>query len=377
MKILIIGNAASLFIKEIVKYCLLPGNNITLIRLTDDDTCAFYRDLGCRVITLKPSIMADIPKIRSIAIRKLTRKLTEYGDYDVIHVMQMTRDIYESVCFGNKNKARYIITYFGSDLLREEDTFLLSQRPALDKASFITVPSEIMKTRFHQVFGSSYDGKLRQIVLETDILKRISEIRKAEGTKVVANSKKYYGLNESDITIAIGYNAFPAQNHIPVIRVLSESDLINNKNIILLLQLTYGSPSDDYMNEVENALKKSGFRYKIFTDFMGPYESLRFRYASDIMIHAQHTDAFSASVREHLAANTLVINSSDINYEEYKKAGVFYEEFDAIEDIPAIIQRHLAEGKIRPENYSKMISLFPFENYVEGWRDIYRQAFTS
>lgn len=377
MKILITGNAASIFIKVLVKNCLLPENDVTLIRLSDDDSCDYYRNLGCKVLTVDPPLLARNPKIRSFALRSLTRRQTKYGDYDVIHVMQMTRDGYRSVSFANRNNARYIITYFGSDLLREENDFLLDQRQALDKTAFITVPSVIMETRFHQVFGSEYDGKLRRIVLETDILKRMSDVCKAEGNRVIANSKEYYGLNESDVTIAIGYNAFPAQNHIPVIRALSASDLKNNRNIVLLLQLTYGAPSPDYTAEVENALRQSGFRYKIFTDFMDPYDSLRFRYAADIMIHSQRTDAFSASVREHLAADTLVINFSGINYEEYKKASVFYEEFDSIDEIPAIIQRHIAEGKIRPENYSKMMSLFPFEKYVEGWRDIYRQAFTS
>ena len=156
-----------------------------------------------------------------------------------------------------------------------------------------------------------------------------------------------------------------------MITALAASELAKRGDIMLLLQLTYGDDAPAYVIEIEDALEKSGFEYKMFFDFMDSDESLRFRIASDIMIHAQPTDAFSASVREHLAAGSLVINPRRINYSEYKKAGIFYEEYDSAEELPAIIQSHIESGEIRTDNSDKINKLFPFDRYISGWRSLY------
>ena len=370
MRILIIGDPESIFIKELVKSCLLPEHHVTVIKLCDDATADFYRTLGCEVISVKPSFLAKIPKIRAYALRALSLRHTGSNRYDVVHVMQMTQNAVNQVDFEGRTGST-IITYFGSDLLRADDDTLHAQEYALDKAAYITVPSNLMNERFHDVFGDKYDGRLRQLVLETNTLEKISRTLAGESSDAVSNSKKYFGIPHDTITIAIGYNAFPAQNHIPVITALAASELAKRGDIMLLLQLTYGDDAPAYVIEIEDALKKSGFEYKMFFDFMDSDESLRFRIASDIMIHAQPTDAFSASVREHLAAGSLVINPRRINYSEYKKAGIFYEEYDSAEELPAIIQSHIESGEIRTDNSDKINKLFPFDRYVSGWRSLY------
>ena len=120
MRILIIGDPESIFIKELVKSCLLPEHHVTVIKLCDDATADFYRTLGCEVISVKPSFLAKIPKIRAYALRALSLRHTGSNRYDVVHVMQMTQNAVNQVDFEGRTGST-IITYFGSDLLRADD----------------------------------------------------------------------------------------------------------------------------------------------------------------------------------------------------------------------------------------------------------------
>ena len=371
-RILIIGNPNSVFIREQVER-ILVGQSITVVGRSNTTYRDFYEG-KCQIITAEESPFRSIPKVRVHAFHGYVKKKLKDENFDLLHIHQVSPD---SLRFFNEFKdsaKKTVITFYGSDLLRATEERLKSYEKELDVCDAITLPSDIMEKRFHQVYGNKYDAKINRIRLEGSGLEPVREILADEGQEALKISKEYYEIDPEAITIAIGYNGTVAQSHIPVINALKSSPLAEDDladKVLLMLQLTYGLPDTNYLNDIEKALRDSPFRYKVFTKYMNGEESARFRFATDIFVHAQPTDAFSASLREHIAAGSVVITPKNINYSEYLEAGIEYEGFDNIEEIPEIIIERIKGQSLREwANSERMFRLMDSTGYVEKWKEV-------
>ncbi len=129
--------------------------------------------------------------------------------------------------------------------------------------------------------------------------------------------------------------------------------------------------------ELEQSLKDIECGYKIFTEFMDDTETMKLRTVTDLFIHAQRTDALSASVQEYLFAKKLLLNPSWIEYQEFKKMGIYYWEYHEFDELPKLLKKYVAFGlqedqKMRLKGNQELIAAYSsWESSSEEWKKLY------
>lgn len=139
-------------------------------------------------------------------------------------------------------------------------------------------------------------------------------------SKTKQEVKKELNLCAKDkVVIMCGYNGCQEQQHIRIINHLK----IMNKRIHIILPMTY-SADDLYMQDVIGCCRKNGISFTILNHFLENEEWKKYLIGTDVFIHMQLTDAFSACLSEQLLLGNVVINAEWLKYPDLEKAGVYY-----------------------------------------------------
>jgi len=144
------------------------------------------------------------------------------------------------------------------------------------------------------------------------------------------------------------------------------------KDVCFVLPMTYGNIEDGYIDSIKVLLNKIGCEYQLITNFLSDIDVAKLRLATDVFIHAQTTDAFSASVLEYLFAGAVVINPKWISYEELRDLGIEYIEYSNFDELPEIIEQLLdSEINVFESNRIKLESLSSWASVKEKWLALY------
>ena len=98
---------------------------------------------------------------------------------------------------------------------------------------------------------------------------------------------------------------------------------------------------------------------------------------SDCMIHAQITDALSASVQEILYAGKLVFNPEWLEYEEIDKRGVFYKKYKDFKELEELFVNYVNGGisaeekKLLEDNKRLLYEYSSWEILKDKWLSLY------
>ena len=142
--------------------------------------------------------------------------------------------------------------------------------------------------------------------------------------------------------------------------------------------MTYGNKDADYENQLQATGKDLVCDVIFFYDFMSSEDTARLRRVADIFIHAQPTDAFSATVQEFLYSGTIVLNGSWLRYNELNNNGVEYYEFDKIENIPILLMETIKDIDRLKErmqlNTERIYKISSWEANANTWLDLYTKG---
>ncbi len=137
--------------------------------------------------------------------------------------------------------------------------------------------------------------------------------------------------------------------------------------------MNYGHAPDNYVNSVKKVLSEINCESLILTEFMNDAEIAVLRAATDIFIHAQTTDALSASVLECLYAGAILINPIWIRYDELIDNEIEYVEFAEFINLPNIILKcinNVSKNTIN-SNRAKLRELYSWDILAKMWRKLY------
>lgn len=379
MKILIIGNANSFWIKEYTEYILLEECNEIFIAsksVINKDFKDFYNKHNINILqTDRGTFLFDrIPKLKTLMnmFRKV-KKEAGNGMFDVIHIHSVPSNF--MITFLNKFIVRFgkkiVCTYWGSDLLSKTREQLMKAIPCLDKAECISYSSDGMDSYFHEVFGDIYNEKIVRAKFGISIYDVIDEEKKH---KTKDECKEFFNIEKDKISVAIGYNGSSRQQHLRVINELSKlnSDILDKLNIVI--QLSYGLPCDEYRQNIIDEISKINVKHVIIDNFLNKEESAMLRIATDIFIHAQESDAFSASIQECVYAGSILLNPSWIMYKEFDDIGIDYIKYNSFDELPMII-KNITDGKIKISNNGKVRELYKKYSWnavKEDWLKLYK-----
>lgn len=376
MRILILGNASSMWVKEYVEYVLLPilnkNDELYLITDTDNSYNQFYQEHNIILIFKdKRSLFSGIHRLNTIYnLLSCISKNVGKDKFDIIHIHYLPVN-YMNYFYSyiiRKYGRKVISSYWGSDLLQGNHKSRHMQEMCLRKSEYITVASKGMEDEFNYLFKDKYSNRIKKIPFGISVLSYIDEIKGRYSKKEL---KKNLGINPDKTLVAIGYNARESQQHDKVIKSLSNLNKNIKDKIEIILQFGTGNSSEEYRNKVEDLLNKSGIQYKYTEGFLNKIQTAELRSAVDVFIHAQKTDALSASVQEYLYAGAIVLNPQWINYEELKDNGVKYIEYCQFDEIASIMKNVLKNKLDYSLNKECIAKRASWKYQAEKWLDIY------
>lgn len=304
MKVLILGNLSSFWVKEFVQYVMLPlGAKVFLKEnhYSGTDYYDYYNKARVKIIPFVPipKWLMSIPKIRGFIMMHYQKKaLSINAPFDVIINMFVSpEELSQAVSY--KQKGTRVYAYFcGSDIIRCSKLSCLRLKSCIKRIDSVICASSSVQDAYSQKIGNTINIPYITIRLGMSsfnfIKSRISEDHKSD-------CKKELNIDPDKITICIGYNANEAQNHLHVLRQLQCLPQTILNKITVLLQMTYGG-NEEYITKVENVISSVGCDYKLFREFMDMPQIARLRLSTDVFINTQATDGLSGSVLEALYA---------------------------------------------------------------------------
>ena len=249
------------------------------------------------------------------------------NNYDIINFHSLSPATLSFVNFINPNK-KIILSFWGSDLYQISGAKNYNvQLGAMRRADIITVQSYEMELMVLAKFGSEIKNKIVRALfgIKDEIFDRIDDFRKIRPDLNFLNK---HNLPENKIKITIGYCGNPICNHLLILEEMERIEHITKANIHLLVPMTYGNFSKEYMDEVKLKLDQTKISYTLFDKFLPFDEVLKLRLHSDIMIMMNKSDALSQSVSEFLYANNLLISATWLPYSPFRLEKIFFYETD-------------------------------------------------
>lgn len=378
MKVLLWGIYSPWTLNFVTNFLLTNNYEVWILNKGDKQESKKYIEIynktGIHLIKF-PDIVTETCNrrdgISSLYTRYLMLKtLIKVGPFDIINMQYVNySDLIDVIILKIILKARLILSYWGSDLLRIEDKKLKSAGKFLKYADFMTFDNIDLELKFKRTYRWSNMIPQKTVMFGLPVLDSIRKILKDNDREAI---RKKWGIDEGKIVIAIGYNGIPEQQHKKVLGILGKLDDDYKKKIVLLLQMSYGGDRT-YRNSVIIAVKKTGFQYINIQHFLTDDEVAEIRILTDIYINAQTTDAFSGSVCEYLFAGTVLINAKWLRYKELEKYNFTYLEFENFNDINEIVKKILKEEVDLEGNKTLIWKLRSWESCAPKWDKIYKR----
>jgi hypothetical protein len=380
MRILVIGNRRHQLLYSLLKEIKKEyKNNALVIDIISQETTNQKYDtdiLYDTIFTLSmPKFISKNRILRGIYKQYLfRRRISQLADYDYIHVHYI-EDILirDAQYFVNKIKSKLIVSIWGSDFLRASKYKKQQMLPILKYASKITIANSVAKENFLEFYKEGFFNT--KVVLCRFFIEPLEILKKIIDKSTKKDSKLLFGFTKK-IVVTIGYNASAMQQHLEILKSIeANSDLHKFHNKVeFVIPLTYPKNAS-YIQEIENLIKNSKFKFTLLTDFMPNEEVSQLRIASDIMIQLQTTDMLSASMLEHIYAKNIIITGSWLPYKDLREWGLVYHEVEEVMDIGQKLQNVLlnfddfiSEIKI---NRSILNQKYNKNEIISQWIDLY------
>lgn len=377
--VLMIADADGLWTKRYIENLLLPnGYEVTLFpiwgnRGTFDD---FYKAHGVAVYEDRQTlpVVRKIPRLRMWARVALNaHALCKAGSFEIIHNHYLSqRDLALGRAVRKRfPSARWVCSFWGSDLLRATSKQFAQMRPYLRSCDCVTIHSSLQLEEVRKRFGEEIAEKTALVYFGQTVYDDIDRVRAVTDQAVC---KAHFGIDPNRKVICVGYNASPAQNQPDVLRALRELPPETLSNLTVILQMTYGAAEESHWRAVREAMDELPCQCLMYTEFMDGTESAYLRLCADVFILAIQTDSFSASLQEYLYAGARVLKGNWLSYPQITALGIETTDFSAFAELPSLALDALAnpvEGE-ELQRREQLKKSYSWEAVSEGWLALYR-----
>lgn len=265
------------------------------------------------------------------------------------------------------SKGRFIsIFIWGSDFYRNSFLSKFVLKCFIYFVDEVICDSELMCSDLKK-FYPPIQCKIKYLSFGSDVL---DIMKKYPITRLEAKNK--LSIRKDDIVIVVGYNLSQRQNHLDVIKNISKFERFN---LCWVFPISYGG-CEEYKKIMIEELAKINCNYKLIDRFLSDEEMSILRYASDIFIHIQDSDAFSSSITESLYARTILLNGEWIKYNELDNNNVYYVNVtknNLISKLEFVLLNFDAEYGKTIDNPSRVWALKSWECNIKYWIDNYNR----
>lgn len=302
------------------------------------------------------------------------------NEYDLIHIHALSVGTLSFVNYINPGK-KIILSYWGSDLFqiwgydpvptdKLKDHYLQSE--PIKRADLITVMNYEMERVVIAKYGPEFEHKIVRILfgIEDKLFDLMDQFKENSPD---TNFLSKYNIPENKIKITIGYCGDPICNHILILNELEKIEQITKAKIHLLVPMTYGNFTEEYMEEVTAKLNQSKISYTLFDKFLSLEELLKLRVSSNIMVQMSKSDALSASICEAIYADNLLISAVWLPYSPLRSKKIFFYETDFVQlgRTVTVAVNDFNEAKVKMvKNPERIKNLTASSKTVSQWIDI-------
>ena len=378
-RILMIADSDGQWTKRYIEHLLLPqGYEVVLFPIWGDQGkfADFYRKAGVTVYEDRHRLplVRRIPRLRMwvrIALNAIS--LSKLGPFHIIHnhyLSQRDLALGQALCKRFPD-AKWIASFWGSDLLRGSPRHHSQMKPYLDKCNAITIHSSLQFDVMERYFGKVIREKTALVYFGQTIYDDIDRMRK---TVTQTDCKAHFGIDPAHTVVCVGYNASPAQHHPEILKALKKMPPEMLANLTVILQMTYGNSDKAYSAAVQETAHSLPCETLVLTEFMDGTESAYLRLAADAFLLAIETDSFSASLQEYLYAGTTAVTANWLSYPQLQELGIEIIPFDDYAQIPDLLCRALAVP-LAPEQIlrrSQLRNRYSWDAVRDGWLRLYR-----
>lgn len=364
VRFFIVGNASSVWIKEYVKQVHIKNNHEVYLTVFDKSNLIYkeeYDEMGVKLVFLGKN-NSKVEKIRKfINLFIFACKHKKRNLVDIIEIQGPPHNILAPILgrlirFMN---CKAFIMFWGSDILAIPDKGVKKLEKVICEATLINRPGLQTYKTFVNYYGYKYEGLFTKKSLRFGTL-ALQWIDKKWNELGKSGCKNKLGIDVGKTCIAIGYNGNTRHQHIKVLEILNKLSEQAKAKIHLLFHFV-GCENESYKDTVTHMLEQSSFSYTFIEKQLNFDDIAILRLATDIFIHAQVTDGLSGSIRECLYSGVTVVNPYWIQYDELKKLGADYIEYETFDQLKEIVNQYM-QGNIEVDaNKNKKII---YENYA-------------
>ena len=371
MRVLVIGNIASVHIYNFIRYTIfeMPVDEVVLFNTNVNDVrgqtnyIEYYQKNNVRLFAVSgyfENLASGYAELKNI------------GHFDVCHIHFLDRP---AILIG-KLIARYcnviIANYWGSDWLRADGRLKCLQEELLNISDYIVSDSRQICCQLKDYYAGKFDSLIRFARFNVPVIELICRNKVDENRKEQFRQK--YTIPKSRLIITAGYNGGTAHQHLRIIDAIGKISHELKSSVFIIIPASYGL-TEPYLVQLQNNLKQLDVPFLIIKDYLSDLDVACLRCITDIFINMQTTDAYSNTILEYSYLNKCVINGEWLNYTDLEKAGAFYEKIDSFESLPDVLSKILKcfeKETQKFKNNSLAVERYQYENSkLEIWSEMY------
>ena len=337
----VLGDCNSIFVKQYIQFVLLGKYDVVLLQegYLSEHYRRFYEEKGVHIEPMWNKAnkwLKRIPKLRSSWGAKLWSKhiAKKYGNIAAAHVHGLSKNRCNMGLFLKPYSEQLILTVWGSDLLRRTAQQLKNYERFYAAADAITLATDKMLDAFKDAYGDKFDEKCHIIDFAMGILEIIDEERGRFSRDELC--EKLGMKHPKKLNVYMGHNGRDCQRHVELTEAMSQLPQDTKDKINLVYTMTYGVPPVPYLDNLKVLAEKSGCEYTFIEGYRSEEEVAMIRLACDVLLHAQPTDAASASFFECMYAGAICVNGRWLPYEhiaDYHNRVIEYDEVTQLSDV--------------------------------------------
>ena len=293
---------------------------------------------------------------------------------DVIHLQSLFHKPALRWLLSKNLDVPIVASCWGSEVLRQNDLFrTLHQQQLLHIASAITMTGN----EYEEVVLSKYGRELLPKIYETFFNPQVENFSCSNRSEASQRFQARWNIPMGRIIISVGHNGYLGGQHLDLIESIAEIDGSKKNSLFVVVPMTYGAGSE-YQELISNTLHEKGLSGIVLKEFLTEDELSDLRLATDILIYAPESDAFSASVSQALAAGNAAILGSWLPYKARRRAGFKYWEIDSPGEAGRMLNKILNDwprAKLQSEPNRKLSAeFFCQERIGQHWVNVYKKA---
>ena len=307
-------------------------------------------------------------------VRRLFSSLlikTLVKQYDLIDFHAFTVNYIPLMRHCVANQIPYDITLWGSDIMRADETTIREKKFGFDHCHRIKA-TENLQAVVSEKYPGLYEEKFKTVYWGNNDYEIIDRVWNAIPERAALKAAFIPEAGDR-IIVTCGYNGSKGQNHIGILETIGRLSSEEKNSIFILLPMTYGA-TNEYLQIVEEAAKRAQVLFVIYSKRLSEEIVAKIRLVSDIVVNMQDTDAFSASLQDHLYCENVLLIGEWLNYIPLDKADVYYQKTSFSElglKLSQIISNLPELRELVKDNHRKMMALTSWGKVLPQWADAY------